>query len=128
MACSCGHIHVLMTIDGRCASPKLCGCTNDPDIRDLMNLDLEYRLTIAHRIDCACAPYFVRRREVLIPEILKQAKAENKEPVSLFHAFQLKVHEKLCSGETPRSDRGIGRYVALMAVVKEREDEDAPGS
>ncbi len=40
---------------------------------DLMALDLEYRLTIAHRIDGPCSSYLARRREVLIPAVLEQA-------------------------------------------------------
>lgn len=39
----------------------------------LVALDLEYRLTIAHRIGCECEPYLVGRREVLIPAVLEQA-------------------------------------------------------
>lgn len=93
---TCGHGHPILNPNGECYYPEACGCTPNDDIQHLMNLDLEYRLTIAHRIDCACAPYFVRRRLALIPAVLKQAKTDNRDPVNLFHEYALKVHEKLC--------------------------------
>jgi len=94
--CSCGHVHPLMTQEGLCVFPKVCGCTNDPEIRDLMNLELEYRLTIAHRIDCACAPYLVRRRLVLMKEVLKLAREQGVDPPQFFHDFAQRLHTKLC--------------------------------
>ena len=66
------------------------------DADDLMALDLEYRLTIATRINsgCACAPYFARRREVLMPEVLKTAAKRGIDPVDLFATFARSVHAK----------------------------------
>lgn len=66
----------------------------DVDLMNLLSLDLEYRLTIAHRIDCECAPYFVYRRDVLLPAILKQAKEQNKDPIDVFAAFARGVHAR----------------------------------
>ena len=42
-------------------------------IRLLIWLALYLLLTIAHRINCECAPYFARRREVLLPVIAATA-------------------------------------------------------
>lgn len=44
---------------------------------NLMALDLEYRLTIAHRRHCECASYFMTRREVLIPAELEKYRCES---------------------------------------------------
>ncbi|HEX6684982.1 MAG TPA: hypothetical protein VF062_19490 [Candidatus Limnocylindrales bacterium] len=64
------------------------------DIDDLMAVDLECRLTIAYRMDCECAPYFIGRREVLIPEVLKAASSRGEDPVDVFAAFARKVHQR----------------------------------
>lgn len=61
---------------------------------DLLALDLEYRLTIGHRLDCDCAPYFIRRREVLIPEVLKAAVARGVDPVNVFADYARGVHAR----------------------------------
>ena len=61
---------------------------------DLMSLDLEYRLTVAHRVgeECDCVRYLISRREVLIPEVLKEARRRNVDPVDLFAAYARGVH------------------------------------
>lgn len=64
------------------------------NIQDILSLDLEYKLTVAYRIDCECAPYFIQRREVLLPEILKKAKEEGTDPVEVFAAFACNVHTR----------------------------------
>ena len=68
--------------------------TPDTELLDLMAVDLEYRLTIAARMDCGCAPYFIGRREVLLPEVLKEARKRGEDPVDVFAAFARKVHER----------------------------------
>lgn len=78
---------------------------------DLMALDLECRLTIAHRIGCDCAPYFAQRREALLPEVLKEARRRGEDPVDVFAEFARKVHATKCSTFS------AGRYAALMAMV-----------
>ena len=67
---------------------------SDMPIDALMELDLEYRLTIAYRIDCECAPYLVNRREVLIPEVFKQAKERGIDPIDVFAEFARGVHSR----------------------------------
>lgn len=84
------------------------------DEDDLLALDLEYRLTIAHRLDCECAPYFAERREVLIPAVLAQARESGEDVADTFAAFARKVHQRHGGGE---SEFTIGRYVALMASL-----------
>ena len=66
----------------------------DQGMIDLLSLDLEYRLTIAHRIDCACAPYFIGRRDVLLPAILKKANEKGSDPVDVFDSFAQGVHAR----------------------------------
>lgn len=68
-------------------------------VEDLLALDMEYRLTIAGRMilndkACDCSPYFINRREVLIPQILKQSVIQGRDAVELFHEFQKKVHAR----------------------------------
>lgn len=67
---------------------------------DLMALDMEYRLTIAHRINggCVCAAYFAKRREVLMPEVLRVAKERAEDPVDFFAAFARRVHRRHLDG------------------------------
>lgn len=67
-------------------------------IDDLMALDLEYRLTIAARLDCECAPYFAGRREVLLPEVVKEAEARDADPVDLFATYARGVHARHLAG------------------------------
>jgi len=87
---------------------------------DLMALDLEYRLTIAHRLGCECGPYFVQRREVLIPEMLKEAARRGEDPVDVFAAFARKVHLRKCGTTT------AGRYAALMALASSEDEHATP--
>lgn len=61
-------------------------------------LDLESRLTIAHRYGCACAAYFAQRREVLIPEVEKEADRRGLDSLDLFAAYARGVHERHLSG------------------------------
>jgi hypothetical protein len=96
--------------------------SSDDKLQQLLALDLEYRLTLAHRIDCDCAPYLARRREVLIPEILKEANNRGEDPVDTFHGFQTRLHARLCpDGPTHRV---AGRFAALMGLVSDKEDND----
>lgn len=67
---------------------------------DLMALDLEYRLTIGYRMRCECAPYLVRRREVLIPAVLRHADERQTDAVDLFAGFARGVHRRHLSGAT----------------------------
>lgn len=64
----------------------------------LLQLDLEYRLTIAYRIGCECAPYFVRRREVLVPAVVAEALRRGADPVDVFAEYAQKVHARHESG------------------------------
>ena len=67
------------------------------DTDDLMMLDLELKLTIAHRIGCECAPYFVQRREVLLPEVIETADRHGVDAVDLLASFARGVHNRhLC--------------------------------
>lgn len=81
--------------------------TEFPELNNLLNLDLEYQLTvgvaIAHN-DENCPPYFIRRREVLIPAILKSAAKQGLDPVDHFADYARKVHSKLC--ESKEGDDG----------------------
>jgi len=66
---------------------------------DLMELDMEYKLTIAVRLsddECSCPQYLVNRKEVLFPEIVKKAEREGKSPADIFNDFQKKVHARFC--------------------------------
>lgn len=88
--------------------------------RTLMALDLEYRLTIAARLDCECAAYFARRREALIPAVLDQARTKGEDPVDTFAAFARKVHAR--HGD-PEPSFTAGRFVALMAALAQDPEE-----
>lgn len=95
----------------------------NPD--ELLALDLEYKLTIAHRIDCWCSEYLVQRRLVLIPAILEQAHREKISATDLMHSFQQKLHATRCKTHTG------GRVAAFMARVAEalaEEEEPEPPS
>ena len=61
-------------------------------------LSLEYSLTVATRIDCECAPYFLQRRAVLVPEVLKEAERRNLDPVDLFADYARGVHARHLDG------------------------------
>lgn len=87
---------------------------------DLMALDLECRLTIAHRIDCDCAPYFAQRREALLPEVLKEARRRGEDPVDVFAEFARRVHATKCRTLT------AGRFAALMAMVNPPSESPSP--
>lgn len=67
-------------------------------IDNLLTLDLEYRLTIAHRMRCECARYFVNRREVLMVEVIKEAERRNADAVDVFAAYARGVHKRHESG------------------------------
>lgn len=71
---------------------------HEQDVQDILSLDLEYRLTIAHRVTFApcdeCANYLAGRREVLIPAVLEQAKKEGVDPVDKFAQFARLLHAK----------------------------------
>jgi len=68
----------------------------------LLELDLEYRLSVADRVnhdDLVCAQYLVNRRAVLIPEFIKAAaQEEDTTPVEIFISFRKRLHTKLCEG------------------------------
>lgn len=66
----------------------------DLPMRELLDLDLEYRLTVAVRINepCNCAEYLIGRRDVLMPEVMKSATKRGLEPIELFHQFATKLH------------------------------------
>jgi hypothetical protein len=82
-------------------------------------VDLEYKLTVAHRLNCWCSEYLVRRREVLIPEVMKEAKRRGEDPVDVFADFARKLHAKKCSTPTP------GRIAALFAHIADQLKDPA---
>lgn len=88
----CGHAkpHHELWCEGHPPAPAPNTAEND----DLLALDLEYRLTIAARLDCECAPYFIRRREDLLPAVLRQAAERDTDPVDLFADYARKVHQR----------------------------------
>ena len=63
------------------------------ETEDLHALELEYALTIAVRLMCDCGPYFIGRREVLIPEVLKEARKRAEDPVDVFAEFARNIHK-----------------------------------
>lgn len=65
---------------------------------DLAALRWECHLTIGVRIGCECAPYFIRRRSVLIPAVMRCARARRTDPVDLFAAFARGVHARHLDG------------------------------
>ena len=82
------------------------------------DLNLEYRLTVAHRAaeGCACAAYLVRRRPALIPAVLEQARKDGADPIDTFAAFARRLHERNgCEDSAGR--RLAGRFAALMALT-----------
>jgi hypothetical protein len=76
--------------------------TTDHDpLQDLLDLDLEYRLTVAFRLigGCnECAQYLIERREVLMPEIMIRANEKGEHPVDMFDKFQRGVHARHSDG------------------------------
>lgn len=67
------------------------------ELGQLLELDMEYRLTVALRSadgGCDCIRYFISRRDVLIPEILKQSKVTGEDAAYIFHRFQKGVHAR----------------------------------
>lgn len=64
------------------------------NVEDLLTLDLEYKLTVAYRINCQCAPYLIDRRTILIPEVIKQAKEQKLEPIDIFVKFVKGLHAR----------------------------------
>lgn len=61
-------------------------------------LNLECNLTIAVRRECACAPYFIDRRAVLIPEVAKHADAIGADAVDEFARYARGVHQRHLAG------------------------------
>lgn len=72
----------------------------DTKTDDLMALRLEYRLTVAHRINssCECVRYFIQRRDVLVPEVMKHAESIGADPVDEFARFARGVHARHLAG------------------------------
>lgn len=74
---------------------------NDPKRDSLVALDLECRLTIAHRVSCGgcdCVRYLIQRREVLLPEVLKYAEKIDSDPVDEFARYARGVHLRHLDG------------------------------
>lgn len=71
-----------------------------PNMDDLLALDMEYRLTIATRVtdDCDCIRYFIQRREVLLPEVMKYAEKTAGDPVDIFARYARGVHQRHLDG------------------------------
>lgn len=67
-------------------------------LEDLAMLELECRLTIGMRIGCECAPYLIRRREVLFPAVMRRAREQSTDPVDLFAEFARGVHRRHLDG------------------------------
>lgn len=64
-------------------------------------VDLECRLTIGHRSatgGCDCVQYFISRRLVLVPEVVKYAEAIGADPVDEFARFARGVHARHLAG------------------------------
>lgn len=63
-------------------------------------LDMEYRLTIAVKTAraCECARYFIERRDVLVPVVLRMAAERGEDPVDFFAAYARRVHRRHLSG------------------------------
>ena len=56
-------------------------------------LELEFRLTVGVR-NCDCVRYFILRRDVLLPEVMKVAEARYLDPDDLFAAYARGVHAR----------------------------------
>lgn len=67
---------------------------------DIEVLEFESRLTIATRGGgifgggCECAPYFIQRSSVLIPEVVKEADKHGIDALDLFAAYARGVHRR----------------------------------
>lgn len=93
----------------------------DPD--ELLALDLEYKLTIAHRIDCWCSEYLVQRRLVLIPAILEQAHMGKLSATDLMHSFQQRLHAEKCPAHTDPTKGRVAMFLSRVAEALAEEDE-----
>lgn len=70
---------------------------SDDDTQVLLTMDMEYKLTVAHRINCWCSRYLIRRREVLLPELARRYMAIGTgDPEDFVHSFMMKLHEQKC--------------------------------
>jgi len=58
------------------------------------DLIMEFRLTIAVRHGCECAPYFLQRGPVLLPEVVAEAHKRDIDPVDLFADYARGVHRR----------------------------------
>lgn len=65
---------------------------------DQSALNLECNLTIAVRRECECAPYFIDRRSVLLPEVAKHAEAVGADAVDDFARYARGVHKRHLAG------------------------------
>jgi len=67
--------------------------TNEP-IDQAELLEFEWRLTVATRIGCECAPYFIQRKDALFPHILAKAAKEGRDSDQVFAEFARDVHQR----------------------------------
>lgn len=63
-------------------------------------LDMEFDLTLAVRRDCECAPYFIRRRSVLLPAVREHAERIGVDPVDDFARYARGVHARHLGGNS----------------------------
>jgi hypothetical protein len=70
----------------------------EPEQRERLNelwaLHMEYYLTTAHRTDCPCGLYLVKRKDVLLPAIVKAADESNADLTEFFIEFANRLHNK----------------------------------
>lgn len=59
-------------------------------------LAMEWGLTLAVHRDLA--NYLTKRKEVLLPNIITQARAEHKSPADVLHRFVLRLEDKIADG------------------------------
>ena len=79
---------------------------------DLLTMDLEYRLTLAHLLTangwgekpCECVAYLTKRRTALVPWFVMQARKDGSDYIEKFVAFRHKVHQRHLDGETLEVD------------------------
>lgn len=67
---------------------------------NIIELSLEYKLTIAMRMDCVCGPYLLKRKDILFPEVLRRAEQYGEDPAELFSRFANRIHDNLCEKES----------------------------
>ncbi len=67
---------------------------DEPEVVDEYILELEYRLTLAMRMDCPCAEYLIRRKEFIFKYISKQAKEQSLDAEEVFAAYAKRVHDR----------------------------------